>query len=168
MGTGKSAAGRLLAKRLNCPFVDLDERIAKQAGRTIPELFADEGEASFRKREREAVQWASGLKGHVIAAGGGVMLDEENVQDLKRSGRLVCLTARPEVILERTGRSLPSRPLLKGSNPRERIEELLKLRSPYYAQADVAIDTSDRSIQEVVEEIVEKVPGLRPGTFSDR
>ena len=163
MGTGKSAVGRLLAKRLDQPFVDLDERISRQAGRTLPEIFQSEGEPAFRKREREAVRWASGLKGHVIATGGGVMLDGSNVRDLKRFGWLVCLMARPEVILERTFSSLPSRPLLKGSNPRQKVEELLQLRQLHYAQADVAIDTSDRSIQEVVKEILKRIEELVNG-----
>jgi len=157
MGTGKSAVGHLLAKRLECRFVDLDERIQKKAGATIAEIFAKEGEPGFRTREAEEVKAAAELESHVIATGGGVMLDEANVRLLKQAGTLVCLTARPEVIFHRTTASLPSRPLLGGADSQQRIEELLKLRAPFYAQADLAVDTSDRSIQDVVDEIMEKI-----------
>jgi len=157
MGTGKSAVGRGLARRLKRPFLDLDERIAREAGRAIPEIFALEGEAGFRKRESKAVEWASGLKEHVVATGGGVMLEEANVERLKKSGILICLSARPDVIVRRTLNRLPSRPLLSGADPKGRVEELLKLRAPFYAQADVAIDTSDRSLEQVVAEVLREI-----------
>ena len=154
MGTGKSMTGRMLAKKLKRSFVDLDEQVARQARKTIPEIFAQEGEAGFRQRETQQVAKLCEKGGQVIAAGGGVMLSEENVQALRRSGILICLTARPEVILSRALSSLGSRPLLNGSNPREKVEELLALRAPFYAKADFSIDTSDRSIDEVAEEIL--------------
>ena len=157
MGTGKSAVGRLLAERLKRPFLDLDRRIEARAGRPVARIFTEEGEAGFRQREAEAVKEVSALQEHVIATGGGVMLSEENVERLKRSGKLICLTARPEVILQRTLATLPSRPLLSGGEPRERIDQLLKLRAPYYARADLTVDTSNRSVEEVVEEILKKV-----------
>ncbi len=156
MGTGKSAVGRLLARRLQRTFVDLDDRIAQAAGRSIARIFADEGETGFRKRESEAVAWVSALTSHVIATGGGVMLDDSNVHRLKESGILICLNARPDVIAKRTLGSLPARPLLSGPDPRQRIEQLLKERAPSYEKADRMIDTSDRSIQEVVEEILDE------------
>ena len=157
MGTGKSAVGRLLARHLKKPFVDLDDRISKKAGRSIAQIFASEGEAGFRRRESAAVAWATGLRDHVIATGGGVMLEEANVQCLKESGILVCLSARPDIIIQRTLNTLPSRPLLNGPDPRGRIQELLELRAPFYAKADVAIDTSDRTAKDVVEEILRKI-----------
>lgn len=155
MGTGKSAVGRRLSRHLKRPFVDLDERIAREAGKSVPEIFAGEGEHGFRKRESEAVRHAAGLKGHVIATGGGVMLEEANVRRLKASGLVICLSARPHVVIRRVLASLPSRPLLGGSDPRGKVEELLRMRAPFYAKADRTIDTSDRSIKEVVEEILE-------------
>ncbi len=153
MGTGKSAVGRMLAKRLKRPFLDLDEKIEKEAGCSVPEIFSKEGEAGFRRREAEAVRKVSRLKDHVIATGGGVMLNERNVDALKKSGTLVCLTARPDVIFQRMTATISSRPLLAEGNPKRRIEELLKLREPFYARADIAIETSDRSIEAVVGEI---------------
>jgi len=157
MGTGKSAVGRSLARRLKRPFVDLDRWMEKKAARSIAQIFSENGEAGFRKLEQEAVKEVILKSGQVIAAGGGVLLNEENVKRLKGSGVLVCLTASPEVILKRTLASLPSRPLLKGPQPRERIEELLALRAPSYAQAHKAIDTSGLRVEEVVEEVLRKI-----------
>lgn len=161
MGTGKSVVGRQLARRLKRNFIDLDKMIEQQADQTIAQIFALEGEAGFRRRESEAVEALSKLSNHVIAAGGGVVLDEANLERLKRCGRMVCLTARPEVILKRTAASLPSRPLLSGPEPAARIEELLRLRHPFYAKAQVTVDTSDRSVEEVVEEVIALLQGAR-------
>lgn len=161
MGTGKSAVGKLLAERLGRPFVDLDRKIEKDVGRAVARIFAEEGEAGFRKREREAVRQAAALEGCVVATGGGVMMDEENVRLLKGSGWLVCLTANPDVILRRTVPGLHNRPLLSGGEPRERIEALLKLRAPFYARADVAVETSDRPVKEIVEEVLEWIAAKR-------
>ena len=154
MGTGKSAVGEILSKQLKRPFVDMDERIEKGANCSIPEIFAEKGESVFRQMESKAVREIVKEQGVVVAAGGGVMLDEQNVRLLKESGTLICLSARPEVILERTLANLPSRPLLQGDSPLGRVEELLELRAPFYAKADLTLDTSDRSIEEVVEEIL--------------
>ena len=172
MGTGKSAVGKLLARRLNRPFIDLDRQIEKEAGRSVQQIFERDGEPAFRRLEAKAVREAAALKEHVIATGGGVMCDEKNVQVLKASGILVCLTASPDVILERTSASLASRPLLApldhgltgpaGGDPKDRIEALLKLRAPYYAQADITIDTGGRTLQQLVEEILCKIETFKP------
>ncbi len=156
MGTGKTTVGQRLAERLKRPYLDLDQKIEAAAGRPIRKIFEDEGEAAFRRLEAEAVQGVSRLKNHVISTGGGVMLDEENVRSLKAFGTLVCLTARPEVILERTLPTRAARPLLAGDNPGERIQELLKLRAPAYARADLTIDTSERSVDAIVEQIIQE------------
>ena len=157
MGTGKSAVGKLLARQLNRPFLDLDRQIEQKAGRTVQQIFAQDGEPAFRQLEAEMVREAAALKSQVIATGGGVMCDEKNVRALKASGVLICLTASPDAILERTSASFGSRPLLAGADPKERIETLLKLRAPYYAQADLTIDTSGRPLKEIVEEILCKL-----------
>ena len=162
MGTGKSAVGKMLARRLNRPFIDLDRQIERQAGRTVQQIFARDGEPAFRKLEAKAVQEVAALKEHVIATGGGVMCDEENVQALKNSGVLVCLTAGADTIMERTSASPASRPLLAGGDPREQINELLKRRAPYYAQADLTIDTTGRTLKEVSEEILCKIETFKP------
>ncbi len=167
MGTGKSAVGRLLARRLDRSFVDLDERIARRAGKSVAQLFAQEGEAGFRKREAQEVDWASRLENHVIATGGGVMLQEENVRRLKEKGILVCLSARPDIIIQRTLSTLPSRPLLKGQDLGSRVQDLLALRAPFYAKADLTVDTSERSVQEVAEEILEKLGNSETGKLGN-
>ena len=162
MRTGKSAVGKMLARKLNRPFVDLDREIEKEAGRTVQQIFERDGEPAFRRLEAKVVREAAALENHVIATGGGVMCDEENVQVLKASGVLVCLTASADTILERTSAALVSRPLLVGGDPKERIAGLLALRAPYYARADVTIDTTGRTLQEVSEEILCKIEKLKP------
>jgi shikimate kinase len=158
MGTGKSVVGKRLAARLGRRFVDLDAEIAAAAGQSIPEIFAAEGEGGFRDRETAALralaeEATDQRAARVIATGGGVLGREENVALLRRLGTLVCLTARPAVILERT-RPWRDRPLLAGApDPATVVERLLAERAPRYALANHAIDTSDRSVEEVVEEI---------------
>src|SRR4051794_3389152 len=101
MGTGKSVVGQRLAERLEREFVDTDERIAAAAGLAIPEIFAREGEPGFRERETAVVRSLAGRQPAVIGTGGGIVGREENIWLLRELGPLVCLTARPEVILER-------------------------------------------------------------------
>ena len=156
MGTGKSVVGRLLAQRLKRPFLDLDRQIEKECGKPIPRIFAEDGEAAFRRMEAEAVRKIAALRQHVIATGGGIMTDEENVRALKSAGAVVCLTASPDVILKRTAPTVAGRPMLAGGDPRQRIEELLQLRAPFYAKADFTVDTTDRSVEEIVQEIMER------------
>jgi shikimate kinase len=153
MGTGKSVVGQRLAERLEREFVDTDERIAAAAGLAIPEIFAREGEPGFRERETAVVRSLAGRQSAVIGTGGGIVGREENTRLLRELGPLVCLTARPEVILERT-RPWEDRPLLAGSKcPAEIVDRLLRQRAPLYAQADLVIDTSDLTVDQVVDEI---------------
>jgi len=160
MGTGKSAAGRRLADQLRMSFIDLDQQIEAEAQQTIETLFKLEGEAGFRKREAQAVKRLGGLDNHVLATGGGAVLDPENLSQLKALGPLVCLTARPEVIQQRTQSNAADRPLLDGEASLDRIEALLQDRAPFYAQAEYTIDTSNQSHQQVVDAIIKQVDGL--------
>lgn len=153
MGTGKTAVGKALAKKKKLQFVDLDDLIEFREKRAISDIFAGDGEPYFRKVEKRALKKVSKEKKFVVACGGGIVLDKENIKTMKKTGIIVCLTASPEVILERTSAYL-HRPLLNVSNPRKQIELLLKLRAPYYAQADKTIDTSKISVKEAVEKIV--------------
>lgn len=152
MGTGKTAVGRELAKKKKRQFVDLDELIELKEKRIISDIFAKEGEPYFRKIEKKTLKEAAKEKGFVVACGGGIVIDEENIRVMKASGTIICLSAAPEVILKRVC-GAAHRPLLNVKNPRERIELLLKLRAPYYAKADKTIDTSNLSIKEVVAKI---------------
>ena len=152
MGTGKSEVGRRLAKRLGRAFVDTDELVEVRAGKSVATIFADDGETRFRALERQAVADAAGREGAVIALGGGAVLDRANVDTVRANGVLVCLTARPDVILKRLG-DVRQRPLLAGGDPRANVARLLDERRDAYATADITIDSSDRSADEVVEEI---------------
>ena len=152
MGTGKTSAGRLLAKKKKFNFVDLDELIEFRERRRIVDIFAKEGEPYFRKVEKKALKEAAGQNKFVVACGGGIVLDKENIEVMKKSGILVCLTAAPKEILKRVSANT-QRPLLNVKDPARRIEVLLKMRAPYYMQADKTIDTTGLSIKEVVEKI---------------
>ncbi|MDD1656872.1 MAG: shikimate dehydrogenase [Methanomicrobiales archaeon] len=139
-GTGKSHIGRLLAKGLAVPFLDLDREIEARAGRPIPEIFAAEGEEGFRRREREVI--ATLPQGPlVVAAGGGAVLDQENVRHLRKSSRTVLLRASEAAILERIRGS--NRPALTTLPLEEEVPALLAARrTAYLAAADVCLDTT--------------------------
>lgn len=153
MGTGKSAVGRRLAERLERRFIDTDTVVEQEAGKSISRIFADHGEPGFRERERRAVRRIAQERTGVIAVGGGAFLDDENAAVMKASGLVVCLTARPDVILRRVGRDT-NRPLLRGPYPLENIRRLLSERADAYTRADITIDTSDLTPDEVVETVL--------------
>lgn len=152
MGTGKTAVGKELAQKKKWHFVDLDELIELKEKRPITDIFAKEGEAYFRKIESKTLKGVAKEKDFVVACGGGIVINEENTKVMKESGIIICLSAKPEIILKRIS-GATHRPLLNVENPKEKIELLLKLRSPYYAKADKTIDTSRLSIKEVVAKI---------------
>jgi 3-dehydroquinate synthase len=150
MGTGKSEVGRLIARRLGLEFVDCDTRIQERTGSSIADIFRRAGEERFRRLEREEIARASRKWGLVVATGGGAPKDPRNLEALKAAGLVICLTARPEVIWERT-RTTSERPLLAVPDPRARIAELLAERRSCYEQADRCIDTSDRTVEQAAE-----------------
>ena len=152
MGTGKTSVGRLLAKEKKWSFVDLDEMIELKQQRRIVDIFAQDGEPYFRKIEKKLLKQVSTQKKFVVACGGGVVLDKANIKIMKKTGVLICLCASCEEILKRVSFST-LRPILNVAKPRERIELLLKMRAPYYLQADKTIDTSGLSIKQVVARI---------------
>ena len=156
MAVGKSAVGRNLAKRLHKHFVDLDRMIERRAGLKVREIFDAKGETYFRELEKQTLADVLKLPGHVIATGGGVVMDEENLRLLREKTLLVCLMASTDAILARVGNGT-KRPLLKGPNRRERVEELLKQRADKYAQAHIIVDTSQLTLQQVVDHIVSAV-----------
>ena len=148
MGTGKTSAGRELARKKKWHFADLDELIELRQRRTIPEIFAKEGEPYFRKIETQILKEVVSQKKFVVACGGGIVINPYNINKMKETGVVICLKARPEVILKRTS-SYDKRPLLNVPEPKEKIKELLKVRAGFYAKADYSIDTSGLSIKEV-------------------
>lgn len=158
MGVGKTAVGLVLAKKLGKKFVELDALIAQKAGKSIPEIFAQEGEIAFRELEIEAVKDIAGKDNLVIACGGGVVLNKINIDRLKQSSVIVLLTASPGVILRRVSRDGADRPLLKGAKKAADIQSLLRYRKPFYERAaDFKIDTSKLDVNAVADEIIKKL-----------
>ena len=153
MGTGKSAVGRRVAALAAAPFLDMDAELERRAGKSIARIFAEDGEPAFRDQEaRLAEEWGR-KQGAVISCGGGVVLRAANLRALGANGLLVCLTARPEVILARTAHS-KKRPLLAGEEPERKIRDLLAARAPYYAAIPVQIDTSDLGPEELAAQVL--------------
>lgn len=162
MGTGKSTLGPRLAERFGLDYVDLDDVIVEETGREIAAIFAEDGEAAFRAIERDVVSRWSAPRGTVVAAGGGVVLDPENVSRLRSGGLLVCLWADPDEVWRRAGRD-PRRPLLDRSDARCFMERLLAAREPLYRAIRPFVDTTGRQVDDVVGEIAE-IYRDRPGT----
>jgi len=158
MGTGKTVVGKRLAEKLDKEFVELDALIERKVGKTIPEIFQQDGEIAFRELEIEAAKEASKKKNVVIACGGGVVLNKINIDRLRKESLIVYLKASPGVILRRTLSDTNERPLLKSDNKALAVKELLKFRQPFYQRAaDMTIDTSKLDIDSVVERIIARV-----------
>lgn len=148
MGTGKSTVGQMLASHLHFSFLDTDHVIEARAGKSINDIFAQEGEAAFRAWEQRIVRELEQRKKTVISTGGGLPTIPENLASLKTHSLVVCLWAAPEKIWERV-RHQNHRPLLNDPDPLEKIRKLLAAREPFYRQADVLVNTEMRSVREV-------------------
>jgi shikimate kinase len=149
MATGKSTIGRLLAGELGYEFIDTDHLIEDRRGQTIAEIFREKGEAFFRAMEADLAGELGDKEGLVIATGGGMLLDPANVAALERRGRIFCLSASPETILDRVSRDPTVRPLLTSPDPLARITELMQAREAAYLRF-TRLETSGKSPQEVV------------------
>lgn len=157
MGTGKTAVGKRLASRLRLKFFDTDEDIEKVSGMSIGKIFNDYGEIRFRSEEALAVKRAAKLNGHVIATGGGTVLSQENMELLSDSGLIFALEASAEDIQTRVSKRNSFRPLLGNDKSLTKIKTLLDQRAKAYDQADYKIDTTSKSLDDVVEEILELI-----------
>lgn len=144
--------GRLVASHLHFQFMDTDEWIETQAGKSISEIFAQAGEAVFRQIEKQVVAEVSHFRKYVLSTGGGLAANAENLASLKSHALVVCLWASPEVIWERV-RAQSHRPLLQDPNPLEKIRKLLAVRESFYRQADVLVNTEMRSVKEVAQHV---------------
>lgn len=160
MGTGKTSSGKELAKKKKWQFIDLDELIELRQKRQISEIFAKDGEPYFRRIEKKVLKEVAKEKNFVVACGGGIVIDKENIKIMKESGLVICLTSAPEMILKRTAGYL-NRPLLNVPDPKKQISLLLKLRAPFYAQADKTLDTSKLSVLETADKILKLIPAVR-------
>jgi shikimate kinase len=150
MATGKSKIGPILAERLGRKFIDTDDLIVQAAGKTIPDLFDQDGEAAFRVFEHECVAKAATGEDAVIALGGGAVTQEDNWVTIRETGLCVCLQASAETIFERVSRNA-ERPLLVGLTDEERmgkIRSMLEERGKYYRRADVFITSSESATPE--------------------
>lgn len=159
MGTGKTAVGKELARILDMKFIDIDTEIEASEQTTINEIFAQFGEPGFREIETAMIKKIAAGKNLIISTGGGAVLKQENMDTLRSNGVIVCLTASPGTILNRTGNS-DDRPLLKVENPLDKIMQLLNLRKPFYEKADVMIDTEGKTPLQLAEEIIEELKGI--------
>ena len=153
MGTGKTRIGQDVAKRLGLEFIDMDDCIVERAGKPIPEIFADDGEPHFRAIERQVVVDLAGESGWVIATGGGVVLNPDNIRDYSSGGLVICLSATPEVILERVEHDT-NRPLLYTDDKMAKIQALLGSRQALYDAIPNQIDTSALTADEVADRII--------------
>jgi shikimate kinase len=156
MGTGKTEVARLLAGKLRRPYLDMDEMIQNRQKMPIAEIFKSKGEAYFRQLEKEIVRELSAKDQLVVACGGGAFVDKDNIEKLKKSGTVICLTSTPETILKRTSR-YKSRPLINVQDPKGRIEKLLKKRASSYAQAHHVIDADQLTVEETAQEILKRL-----------
>jgi shikimate kinase len=153
MGTGKSSVGRLAAEQLHFDFIDTDDFIETQTGKTISDIFAQNGEDAFRKLEEDAGRALLSKRQVVISAGGGFVTNPDNLANLKTHALVICLWASPETILERIS-TQTHRPLLQTPDPLGKIRELLEQRSAAYHQADAMIHTGFRSPREVAQQVL--------------
>ena len=144
MGAGKTCIGRRLAKRLNLPFIDADDEIEKSAGCSIPDVFDLYGEAEFRDGERRVIKRLLKQPVHVLATGGGAFVDEHTRRRVKNKAVSIWIRADIELLLSRTKRR-DNRPLLRGTNPREKLEQLMNQRYPAYEEADIVIESGHES-----------------------
>ena len=157
MGAGKSTIGRQLSEALGMAFVDSDKEIETRTGVDIPLIFELEGEAGFRKREKAMIHELAERSATVLATGGGAVLDAENRSVLSARGTVIYLHASIDQLAKRTARDR-NRPLLQTEDPRRKLEELMAIREPLYREvADIAIDTSGRSVRAVVKDLLERL-----------
>lgn len=164
MASGKSTVGLALAEALHKDFFDLDLEIETRLGKTIAQIFQQEGAAFFREIEKEVLMDLSKLKDAVIALGGGTLLDEENLQLVQERGISICLTTSPEEIWKRiednekrrliAGPDRQGRVLLTADKIYQRIELLMSIRKQSYDQSDIIIDSTHKTIPQIVQEIV--------------
>lgn len=158
MGTGKTAVGKVLAKRLDRQLIETDLIIEKIAGKPIPDIFKNDGEIRFREVEIAAIKRVAGKERAVIVCGGGVVLNTINIQRLREKSVIINLVASLEVILHRTSADKTIRPLLKVDAPELRIKELMKFRKPFYDKAaDFNINTSKLDIEAAATKIIARL-----------
>ena len=165
-GVGKSSVGPQLAARLGWTCVDADQLIVERAGQSIPEIFSEEGEPRFREIEAAVLSDVLQQNQSVVATGGGAVLNAQTRGLMREAGPVVWLRASVETIWSRIAQSMQAkgdRPALTDRDPREEVEWLIQQREPIYAEAaTLTVDTDDRAVSEIVDEISTRLPS-QPG-----
>ena len=154
MGVGKSSIGRRLAARLNIPFVDADTEIEKAAGMSIPDIFARHGEADFRSGEARVIARLLDGGPQVLATGGGAVMNADTRAAIKTKGVSVWLSAEFDVLMRRISKRKNDRPMLATADPAATLRELLAVREPIYAQADITVQSREGPHDAIVSEIL--------------
>lgn len=156
MGCGKSTLGKKLAKHAGLQFIDMDHYIEKRNCKTVPQIFAEDGEAEFRKKERKALEELSEFSNVVIATGGGAPCFFDNVELMNRTGKTIYLNIDPKILADRLMKSKTERPLIKGKSKEELvafIDETLKKRNEFYLRAHYRITQPDVNLDEILKMI---------------
>ena len=168
MGVGKSSIGRRLAARLAVPFVDADTEIEKAAGMSIADIFARHGEADFRSGEARVI--ARLLEGgpQVLATGGGAVMNADTRAAIKAKGVSIWLSAELDVLLRRINKRKNERPMLQTADPAATLRELLVVREPIYAQADLTVQSREVPHDAIVTEIITALAGFLHAPASSR
>ncbi len=159
MGSGKTSVGNRISKMLGMKVVDTDDLIEERMCVSINDIFSRHGEAYFREVEKGIVKEVSELEGRVIVTGGGVVLNKENIRNLRKKGIIVYLHVTPDAAYARV-KAQTHRPLLRVEDPLKKIKELLEQRAPFYADNDLTIDTTGLTVDKVVDEVLRKVKPL--------
>lgn len=157
MGSGKSTVAACLSENYGMDIIEMDQEIVEKEGMSISDIFATKGEPYFRDVETNLLIEIQSQENKVVSCGGGVVLREQNVTEMKKSGQIVLLTAKPETILERV-KDDDSRPLLQGNKNVAFISDMMEKRRPKYeSAADLVIQTDGKSAEEICREIFEKI-----------
>ena len=165
MGSGKSAIGRTIARMLARRFIDTDRIIERKTGKTIQQIFKEEGESKFRTYEKEAIKKVSQYVGVVIATGGGSVKDVDSFNNLKSSGWIIALYASPEILYQRIEGKRIRPLLLQQEDPVKKLEEIFNERKSMYARADFQINTENKEIDEISQEIINLLDPTDVKTF---
>lgn len=159
MGTGKSTVAAYMAKQYGLEVLEMDQMIVEREGMSISDIFAKQGEGYFRDVETNLLIEIQSQENKVVSCGGGVVLREQNVEEMRKGGKIVLLSAKAETILERV-KDDDSRPLLQGNKNVEFINDMLEKRRPKYeSAADIVIQTDGKQIKDICNEIFEQIEG---------
>lgn len=153
MGSGKSTLGKRLAKHLNVQFTDMDHYIEERNCKTIPQIFAEDGEPEFRKKEQKALHELAEFTDIIIATGGGAPCFFDNMEVMNKTGKTIYLNIDPEILADRLLNSKTERPLIKGKSKKELVEfidETLKKRHEFYTKAHYQIAEPDVDLDELM------------------